>query len=235
MAKMNHRDFEKDWVQKFSDCIDETAGQRIRNQVLKDLQKLTSSSTQKEIIDWIKAAMERLDVLVDQKKRIEIMTGCACEYPKSELYEIRKSYEESQDIDLAHSMLQQNFLSFLRDTLRLDDQLIQDMVQRGWGLAGIKKGNLIVATKIPKSGTLLEYMKEKDPEKKRALYCHCPLIREAIGTKTKISSAYCYCGAGFYKGIWEYILQQPVKVEVLESVLNGGEVCRIAIRLPEAR
>ena len=119
--------------------------------------------------------------------------------------------------------------------MRLDNELIQDIVKRGWGLAGIKNGNLIVATKMPKSGTLLEYMREKDPEKKRALYCHCPIIKEAIGTKTKISPTYCCCGAGFYKGIWEYIIQQPIKVEVLESVLEGGEVCRIAIRLPPAR
>jgi len=43
---------------------------------------------------------------------------------------------------------------------------------------------------------------------------------------------YCYCGAGFYKGIWEEILQEPVEVEVLESVLKANEVCKIAIHLP---
>jgi hypothetical protein len=74
-------------------------------------------------------------------------------------------------------------------------------------------------------------MSEKDPEKKRALYCHCPRIREAIASKTELSPTYCYCGAGFYKKIWEYILQQPVKVELLESVLKRDDVCRIAIHL----
>jgi len=48
-----------------------------------------------------------------------------------------------------------------------------------------------------------------------------------------ISTTYCYCGAGFYKGIWEEILQRPVEVEVLESVLSGGEVCKIVIHLPD--
>lgn len=232
---MIEHDFEKAWMSKLSDCLDKIAGQKIRQKVLQGHEKITSSSSQKDIIDWTQGAMERLDSVVDEKERIEIMTGCACQYPESELHEIRKAYHESQDIDLAHRMLQENFLTFLRDTLRVDNDLIQEIVERGWGLAGIKNGNLIVATKIPKSGTLLEYMKEKDPEKKRALYCHCPIIGEAIGTKTKISPTYCYCGAGFYKGIWEYILQQPVKVEVLESVLKGDDVCRIAIRLPEAR
>ena len=46
---------------------------------------------------------------------------------------------------------------------------------------------------------------------------------------------YCYCGAGFYTGIWEEILQKPVKVEVLESVLKGDDVCTFAIYLPYER
>jgi len=48
----------------------------------------------------------------------------------------------------------------------------------------------------------------------------------------KISPTYCYCGAGFYKDIWEEILQHPVEVEVMESVLKGDDVCKIAIYLP---
>jgi predicted hydrocarbon binding protein len=48
-----------------------------------------------------------------------------------------------------------------------------------------------------------------------------------------LSPTYCYCGAGFYKGIWEEITQQNVEVELLESVLQGDDVCKIAIHLPE--
>ena len=47
-----------------------------------------------------------------------------------------------------------------------------------------------------------------------------------------LPASYCYCGAGYYKGIWEEVLQRPVEVEVLESVLDGGDVCRVAITLP---
>ncbi len=57
-------------------------------------------------------------------------------------------------------------------------------------------------------------------------------MRDALRLREPLSRTYCYCGAGFYKGIWEEILQVPVEVEVLESVLAGGEVCRIAISLP---
>jgi hypothetical protein len=224
MDNISETDFEKHWVAKFSDCLDRIGGEEIRKKVLQGTERITSRSSRKEVIDWTKEAMDRLDALVDEEKRMEIMTGCACEYPESDLQEIRKAYQQTKDIDLVHTMLQEKFLSFLRDSLKLSDELIEDIVNRGWGLAGVKKGNTIIATKIPKSGSLVEYMKEADPEKKRALCCHCPRIREAIGSNTKISSTYCYCGAGFYEGIWEYILQRPVKVELLAA--RWRYICR---------
>jgi hypothetical protein len=232
VGKMSEENFEKNWILRFSHCLDKTAGEKIRKKVLEGSEKLTPSSSQKEIVNWIKGAMERLDALVDEKKRIEIMTNCACKYPESDLQEIQKAYEKSKDINLAHKMLQEKFISFLKNTLKLEDHLVEDILERGWGLAGVKGKNTIIATKIPKSGNLAEYLKETDPKKKQAMYCHCPLIRDAVRSKTKISPTYCYCGAGFYKGIWEYILGREVKVEVLESVLQGGDVCRIAIHLP---
>jgi predicted hydrocarbon binding protein len=54
-------------------------------------------------------------------------------------------------------------------------------------------------------------------------------VRDALKTGETLSPTYCYCGAGFYQGIWETILQQPVEVELLESVLEGDEVCKVAI------
>jgi hypothetical protein len=232
---MIDHDFEKQWLSKFSHCLNRIAGEEIRKKVLKGSEKLTSGASRKEIIGWTAGVMRRLDTLLDEKKRIEIMTGCACRYPESELREMRKAYQESKDIDVVHKMLQEKFVFFVKNTLGLNDQLVEDIMSRGWGLAGIRKGNTIVATKIPKSGNLAEYMKQKNPQKRRALYCHCPRIRDTIGSEKKISPTYCYCGAGFYRGIWEYILQQPVKVELLESVLQGDDVCKIAIHLPNEK
>jgi predicted hydrocarbon binding protein len=175
--------------------------------------------------------MDKLDGLIDADKRVDIMTGCACEYPKSELQGIRKKYEDTKNVELCHEMLQKKFVSFLKDTLHLDRDMINEIVDRGWGVAGRLEGNKIIATKIPKSGYLNEYMKETDPEKKRAIYCHCPRIRDALRTGAQISPTYCYCGAGFYKGIWEEILQKPVVVRILESVIKGDHVCKVAVSL----
>lgn len=225
------QDFERAWLARLSSCLDEIAGQRIRMEVMKGHEELSSRSSRGEVIAWSKGAMERLDALVAEEKRRKIMSGCACQYPKSDLQEIKRRYETTRDTGLAHRMLQERFESFLT-SLRLDDKLVTEIVKRGWGVAGIKQGDTIIATKLPKSGYLSEYMRETDPAKQRQLYCHCPRIRDVLKTSEVISPTYCYCGAGFYRGIWEEILQQPVMVEVLETVLKGDQVCKIAVHLP---
>ena len=226
-------DFERAWLAKFAGCLDEITGKEIRKEVMKGSEELTSHSSRQDVIGWSQRAMERLDMLVDGTRRREIMTSCACQYPKSELRDIGEEYATTGNIDLAHRMLQSQFELFLKDSLGFGDELVEEIVKRGWGTAGIKKGNTILATKIPKSGYLIEYVSETDPERKRQYYCHCPRVREILKASKTISPTYCYCGAGFYKGIWEEILQKPVEVEVLETVLQGDEVCRISITLPK--
>jgi hypothetical protein len=177
--------------------------------------------------------MARLEERADEQQCREVMTGCACQYPKAELHDIRACYARTGDADLAHQMLQARFEAFLREVLELDTTMVDEVVRRGWGLAGIKEGNRITATKIPKSGNLAAYLQEQDAERRRQLYCHCPRIREVLQSRETLSPTYCYCGAGYYQAIWQEIAQQPVEVEVLASVLRGDPVCTIVVHLPE--
>jgi hypothetical protein len=225
-------DFERAWLAKFASSLEQVAGGDISEQVMAGSEGLSDLSDRQQVINWSRGAMARLDALVDPQGRKEIMTGCACQYPKSQLQEIKRTFADTQGLDHAHRMLQSQFEAFLEDTLQLSDEVVQEIVARGWGAAGVREGNTIIATKIPKSGFLVEYMIEPDPEVKRQHYCHCPRVRDALKTQDTISATYCYCGAGFYKGIWEEILGEPVDVELLQSVLKGDDVCQIAIELP---
>lgn len=226
-------DFEKYWLAKFARSLEGIAGKEIRDNIMAGSEEFSDSTNREDVITWSKAAIKKLDDVLGEKERIIVMTGCACEYPKSDLQEIKKTYTKTKDVDRAHRMLQERFVSFLKESLKLKNELIEDIVSRGWGVAGIKKGNTIIATKIPKSGNLVDYMNEANPEKKRSLYCHCPRVRSVLKMSgTKLSPTYCYCGAGFYRGIWEEIIQRPVQVEVLETVMKGDDVCKIAIYLP---
>ncbi|OGO18171.1 MAG: hypothetical protein A2Z14_18920 [Chloroflexi bacterium RBG_16_48_8] len=227
-------DFERAWLAKFSQCLRDLAGDEIRDEVMDGSDNLSEATEPLEVIHWIRGAMERLEANVDQGSLRSIMAGCACQYPTSDLEDLRREYEASRDINVVHRMLQEHFEVLLRDTLGLEKELVAEVVEKGWGTAGVFQGDTIIATKIPKSGYLVEYLRETHPERKRQIYCHCPRVRDALALSEKLPSSYCYCGAGFYKGIWEEILQASVDVEVLESVLAGGEVCKVAIHLPEA-
>lgn len=130
MAKEDF-DFEKYWLAKFSKYLKEIAGINIHNGIMKGSEGLSDNSNREDVVKWSKEAIENLDSLVDEEKRIRIMTGCACQYPKYDLQEIRKKYEETKDIDLVHQKLLEKFISFLKDSLKLDTGLVKDIINRG--------------------------------------------------------------------------------------------------------
>lgn len=232
---MTRIDFEKNWRDRFAENIEARAGKKTCEQIMAGNEASSVRSDRSHVIAWTVNAIQRLDHLLDTTTCIDIMTGCACQYPKDELQDIKNVYEETGDIRAAHQMLQEKFIVFLRRTVDLTDEVITDIIGRGWGLAGVMEGDAIIATKIPKSGFIKEYLKESDPVKKRALYCHCPRMRTILETPGIVLSAtYCYCGAGFYKGIWEEITGQRIKIELLKSVMQGDDVCQFKVMVYHA-
>ena len=225
-------DFERYWLSKLAASLEEHAGQAVCQQVMAGSDALSDQSDRQDIIAWSQQAIDRLEALVDEQTCQQVMLDCACQYGKADLQQAKEYYRTTADLDGAHRMLQAQFESFLRQGLKVDESIIAEVVARGWGLAGIRQGSTIVATKIPKSGYLVQYMESSGPEQQRQYYCHCPRVRDALKTKVEISPTYCYCGGGFYKGIWEEILGEPVQVELLSSVLAGDDTCSFAIRLP---
>jgi len=224
-------DFEKAWLAKFFRCLEKFAGEEIRDVVMEGSSTPSTYTEPLEIIRWTQGAIQRLEKLVGEKELRSIMTGCSCQYPKSELQDIRLKYEASKDLHIVHRILQEHFEIFLRETLELEEDLVAEVIKKGWGIAGVFQGDTIIATKIPKSEYLVEYLKETNPEKRRRNYCHCPRVRDALALSETLPIFYCYCGAGFYQGMWEEILQKQVEVEILESVLSGGDVCTVVIYL----
>ena len=227
------KDFERAWQAKLSACVEKETGLDVAGYVLEGGENLTDDTPSSKVACWTGRAVQRLLDRVGDEEAGSIMTGCACRYPAAALAPMRRVFEETGDVDRVIRMLQESFIGFLRRDLALPDNLISEIVERDWGLAGTRSGTKIIATKIPKSSNLHAFFATDDPLERRRLYCHCPRIREAITSDYGIPSIYCYCGAGYYKDLWEEILQLPVRVEVLESVLQGGESCRIVVHLPE--
>jgi predicted hydrocarbon binding protein len=225
-------EFERAWQGKFGRSIEKHATDEVRDKVLERGEHLSDRSPREVIIAWSDCAITELERLVPLEKAQDILTECACHYPREDLKTLREAYMQRGDNDEIHAMLLAIFRDFLDETLGLDDGDIDTILERGWGLAGLRHGNNILVTKIPKSGYLKAYLQEKDPQRRREMYCHCTRVREAVKLGTPMPKTYCYCGAGFYKDVWETILGEPVQVEVRSSVLQGDDVCTIAIRLP---
>ncbi|MDP8313735.1 MAG: DUF6144 family protein [Candidatus Celaenobacter antarcticus] len=225
-------DFETDWLNKFHKNITRFSDEETAQKVTEGAEGLNSKSNPEDIISWTQHALDRLERFVDDSEVRKILLESACHYPQSELEEFKQLYAETRDVDLVHRKLQEKFERFLSNVLKLDEKMIAEVERRGWGVAGFKKGNTIIVAKIPKSGYLKQYLDEKDPEKRREIYCHCPRIRDAVKLGKSIPSNYCYCSAGFYKNIWETILQKPVEIEMLKSIFLGDDECQFKITLP---
>jgi hypothetical protein len=220
--------FEEIWLKKFEDSFNQIAGPDIRARVMDFQEDAAANSNVSESIRWTAQAMARLDELVDEQHRRDIMTACACEFPATRLIPVQETYAKTNDLAEAHRMLETMFHTDLEESVKLDEAAIREIKDRAWGVAGTLKADRIVAVKMPFE--LQEYLGTEEAAGKRYHYCHCPRVREVIRTgEAEISQTYCYCGAGFYKRIWEIITQDPVRVEVLETVLHGDDECKIAI------
>jgi len=56
--------------------------------------------------------------------------------------------------------------------------------------------------------------------------CYCGSVSK---TQQPISTIYCHCSCGWYKQLFETILDKPVRVELLDSIIHGAETCQFII------
>ena len=99
-------------------------------------------------------------------------------------------------------------------------------------LGGVLRDNKIYLTKIPYKPD--EWLYETDPDKKRYLYCHCPMARESLnGHPSEIPSLWCNCSAGFAKQKFNAVFDRDVDALLVESVIGGSDRCRFAITVPD--
>ncbi len=160
--------------------------------------------------------------------------------PDEGYQEAKQLYENSTSVDDFLDKEGQRFLNQL-ETLKNEDKLffaqritpevMEYLKQHPEIYRGEWDGEIVYETKIP--FLTEQYLQEKDPQKRRYYYCHCPWARESlIRENMNVPAAFCNCSAGFHKKKWEVIFGQPLHTEVVESILMGDERCRFAIHLP---
>ncbi len=189
--------------------------------------------------------MKRLVAKLEQKIGEE---GCAQFLNRG----LRDRYEEWRKPDREKFLKSKNIEDFLRQkhrefvaelethlkegTLFFTQEITSDVLDHvkndQYIESGVRKGDQIIIKKIPHMAK--EYLAEKDEQKKRYYYCHCPWVKEAFKDSVQpLSPVFCNCSAGFYRAYWEIVFDEPVRVDVLESLLKGSSVCRFAVHIPE--
>lgn len=192
------------WHEKLKKNLKDFIDEAERKKLLKGSEKLDQADP-KEKAAWVKTVMEKFDRLIpDEKDRWKIMKECSCSCQDTSMADYKAEYEKHRDID----------------------KLIDYLHGKAFSIKPVREGNIIYITKAPAFPE--EYKKAKTQEEKRYYFCHCEYARAA---DSDLSPTYCYCGAGWCQRIWEEILGRPVKIEIVESVLQGGKVCKFAVHI----
>jgi hypothetical protein len=201
----------EDKVAKWARLIDECGGPGAAEEVLAGYERLAEATPEGRAA-WSLGAMERLaEAIPDIGTRERIMDGRGCvfieEFGEEPLLKLRKIYRETGDLETVFEAMACDREKHTRPHC---------------------EGNVVVEVKAPADAEA--FAKAQTPDEKRVAYCHCPLAR-AGAASAPIPEPYCYCGGGWYRGIWEFILERPVRVEVLKSVMRGDEHCAFAVHL----
>ena len=185
--------------------------------------------------------MERLEHTVGTEKTIALLKDCLRDLKKTWYSASRKKYLKSKDFDEFLKKKGDDFIAQLtkikeEDTdffgQKINDDVIQFVESHPEIRQGIRDGNVLYETKIPYM--TIDFLAETDENMKRYHYCHCQWARESlVQDDVQVPPIFCNCSAGFHKKYWEVVLDQPLKAEVLETVLGGGSRCKFAIHLPE--
>jgi len=197
----------EDKMIKWDRLIEKNSGSGIAEKVLAG-GEILAAATPEQRAEWFRKAMERFTELIpDLKVRERIMLERSCvftdEFGEEPLLKLRQIYTDTGSIQ---AVIEEMY----RDNYKYARPYVED--------------NVIYETKNPRYPE--EFEKAATLDEKRMAYCHCPLAGKG---QVPLDSTYCFCGGGWYKGIWEFILEREVQIKLLKSVMKGDECCTFAV------
>ena len=138
-----------------------------------------------------------------------MVSHCAHVFPQERIEHLRLIYQRGQFDDILREMYTDDF----------------------WYEKPVRRGNVLYMRKNPFNPE--GYENAATPAERRRAYCHCPFVHPYLDEiPAKLSPTFCYCGAGWYRRLWEGVLGQPVKIEHVETLLRGNDQCTLTITLP---
>lgn len=99
-------------------------------------------------------------------------------------------------------------------------------------LFGVRRGSKIYHTVLPKN--IQGYIREGDSERRRYQTCRCAYARDSIlSGSSAVPRVFCNYCLGRVKFMWETIFEKDLDGRVFESALEGDDLCRFVILLPD--
>ena len=226
----------------FSKRLVEKYGEDFRNEIFQDLDIPPLGITPKEKPKYTKKLISRFHEKVGEESCVEFLAkGLRDPY-----YEWRKPDRErfltSKNIDEFLKEKKRRFIESLEKhekegtlffTQEINKEALDYVKNQPSIESGVRKENILTVSKIPHE--TIKYLNEEDVMLKAYYYCHCPWVKESIkdGTVDEIPNAFCNCSGGYYKNYWEIVLDQPIEVKTVKTVISGDPICEFDIYLPE--
>ncbi|MBY8985411.1 MAG: hypothetical protein KGD65_10105 [Candidatus Lokiarchaeota archaeon] len=196
------------WDKILASNIETSLGGDARKEIMKDKEKyFTIESSINERAQWIKSMLEKLDETANKYEKYDILSCCAHNFSQKRISTFNSIWKKTGSVEEVLKKMHQDY---------------------DWYEDPELKENVIHVTKIPYNREV--YEKAETLEEKKKSYCHCPMIRNHLNEG--ISPTFCNCSAGWYRQLWEGILERPVSIKIIASLVKGDQNCRFAISLP---
>ncbi len=205
------------WNRLLVENMNKVIGPELQQKVTEGLQALEIETPLDKKFKWLVEMLRKLEEFADEEQRFEIISGCAHFFPEEMIDELREVY-------LAALKSSSSIMDAVDETIEFMK------THKGWGSVPIRKGNILYTTKNPNNPKA--FSEAKTHIEKIKAYCFCPIIRENLDKNIPIT--FCNCGAGWPKQIWEGVIGQTLKIEIVKSLTKGDEECQFAIHLPES-
>jgi len=229
-------------VESIEQRLKETVGEGPAKELLQTIEPPPLGADIAEYPDFTYDFVTKLESNLSFEICHDVLAGNNHKIPAEAFFAEKALYEESSSLDDYLKAYNQRQIAILQKhaddgTVWFEQKITQKVVdfvsQNQEIMSAVHDGDWLYATKIPYDPD--RWLKSKDPLEKRYLACHCPFVREAIRTNShSFSGLWCSCSAGFAKYPYEVILDRPLKVETLESVLKGDSICRFRIYIGES-
>jgi len=223
------------------DRLTEVAGEDKRSEVFNGFDEPPLGTAPDAYPACTKELLDRLNASLTPEDVKKVLAGNHHRIPMEAFAEKVKRWEASKTMEEFLAGEHKRLVAELEDAMKsgrlwYEQVITPEVVEYVRGdptiQNGVLVGDVVLKSKIPFSPD--KWLKEKDPKMRRYYACHCQLARDAILNDTaKPLSTFCYCSAGYEKLPLEVVLGVPLEVEVLESVLAGGERCRFAVKIPK--